>query len=402
VGPDVRSGHAYLDGTVGNGLLDAAVLSLRHTRVTQYPLDAHERESDGMHLAGSTQERLLAGVWQNRAGTVAHPRVLRGDEAQLAARAEHNVDAEFLAFMSQFNEAPDGVQALRQRLPEPACAKSGALLQAQAAAAVLVLPGLARRMQQSRWRTPAQMKALLSGLHLAQEIHQHSRAAVMLDYFARPFVCAHAWEPSQGGASMIKVETLRHLVRGGQAVQNDPASTHQVRCRGARGANANERATERTVRDKSPEPQAGAHAIPTHEQLPPQDWRSGKVDWGQGNTEERTERSVCFGGKSVQLRLDSLKGVLAGLSKQKADMITNVFLRRVFKDGNAPTVDAVLAPVCIHVSGGHRAPRRDGDPPRGPVGPHPQGRRCACRRGLVEWRSRWTFARWASAARSCA
>ena len=149
MGPDVRSGHAYLDGTVGNGLLDAAVLSLRHTRVTQYPLDAHERESDGMHLAGSTQERLLAGVWQNRAGTVAHPRVLRGDEAQLAARAEHNVDAEFLAFMSQFNEAPDGVQALRQRLPEPACAKRGVLLQAQAAVAILVLPGLARRMQQS-------------------------------------------------------------------------------------------------------------------------------------------------------------------------------------------------------------------------------------------------------------
>ena len=68
------------------------------------------------------------------------------------------------------------------------------------------------------------------------------------------------------------------------------------------------------------------------------------MDWGQGNTEERTERSVCFGGKSVQLRLDSLKGVLAGLSKQKADTITNVFLRRVFKDGNAPTVDAVLLP----------------------------------------------------------
>ncbi len=45
---------------------------------------------------------------------------------------------------------------------------------------------------------------------------------------------------------------------------------------------------ERTVRDKFPEPQAGADAIPTHEQLPPQDWRSGGVDWGQGNAEERT------------------------------------------------------------------------------------------------------------------
>ncbi len=57
------------------------------------------------------------------------------------------------------------MQALRQRLPElPECARRKALLQAQAAVAMLVLPGLlARRMQQSRgWRTPAQMTALLS------------------------------------------------------------------------------------------------------------------------------------------------------------------------------------------------------------------------------------------------
>ena len=93
--------------------------------------------------------------------------------------------------MREFNEVADGVQALRQRLPEPACANRGALLRAQAAVALLVLPGLARRMPQSRgwWCTPAQMKALLSGVHLALEIHQHGPgAAVMLDRFARPFV----------------------------------------------------------------------------------------------------------------------------------------------------------------------------------------------------------------------
>ena len=274
-----------------------------------------------------------------------------GDEAQLVPRADHNVDAEFLALMGEFNEAVDGVQALRQRLPEPACAKRGALLQAQAAVAMLILPGLARRMQHSRgWRTPAQMKALLAGVHLAQEIHMHGRAAVILDYFVRPFVNAHPRDPSQGGASTIKPETLRHLVREGKlskAIQLARAK-YDAEVRGlATTARPTKAQIERTVREKFPEPRAGADAIPTHEQLPPQDWRNGEVDWGQGSAEERAERSACFGGKSVQLRLDSLKGVLAGLSKQKAagvDTITNVFLRRVFKDGNAPMVEAVLLP----------------------------------------------------------
>jgi hypothetical protein len=140
-----------------------------------------------------------------------------GDEAQLAPRAEHNVDAEFLALLGELNEVVDGSHALRQRLPEPACAHRGALLQVQAAVAMLVLPGLARRMQQSRgWRTPAQMKSLLAGVYLAQEINSHGRAAVVLDFFVRPFVHAHPREASQSGANTIKVDTLRHLVREGK------------------------------------------------------------------------------------------------------------------------------------------------------------------------------------------
>ena len=274
-----------------------------------------------------------------------------GDEAQMAPRAEHNVDAEFLALLGEFNEVVDGSHALRQRLPEPACAHRGALLQVQAAVAMLVLPGLARRTQQSRgWRTPAQMKSLLAGVYLAQEINSHGRAAVVLDFFVRPFVHAHPREASQSGANTIKVDTLRHLVREGKlskAVQlartkYDAEVRHLPTL-----ARPTKEQIEQTVRDKFPEPRAGSDAIPTHTDLPPQDWRTGEIDWGHGSENVLAERRTTFGGKSVQLRLDSLKEVLAGLSKQKAsgvDTISNVFLRRVFKDGDAPALESVLLP----------------------------------------------------------
>ena len=72
------------------------------------------------------------------------------------------------------------------------------------------------------------------------------------------------------------------------------------------------------MRDKFPEPRADTDAIPTHADLPPQDWKTGEVGWGQGSEDALAERRATFRGKSVQLRLDSLKEVLAGLSKQKA------------------------------------------------------------------------------------
>ena len=274
-----------------------------------------------------------------------------GDEAQLAPRSEHNVDAEFLALMSEFNEVVDGLQVLRQRLPEPLCAQRGALLQVQAAVAMLVLPGLARRMQQSRgWRTPAQMKTLLAGVYLVQQINAHGRAAVVLDFFVRPFVHAHPREALQSGTNTIKVETLKHLVREGKlskAVQL-ARTKYDSEVRNLPSlARPTKEQIERTVRDKFPGPRAGADAIPTHADLPPQDWKSGEVDWGQGSEDALAERRVTFGGKSVQLRLDSLKEVLAGLSKQKAsgvDTVSNVFLRRVFENGDAPTLESVLLP----------------------------------------------------------
>ena len=274
-----------------------------------------------------------------------------GDEAQLAPRAEHNVDAEFLALMSEFNEVVDGLQVLRQRLPEPLCAQRGALLQVQTAVAMLVLPGLARRMQQSRgWRTPAHMKTLLAGVYLVQQINAHGRAAVVLDFFVRPFVHAHPREALQSGTNTIKVETLKHLVREGKlskAVQL-ARTKYDSEVRNLPSlARPTKEQIERTVRDKFPGPRAGADAIPTHADLPPQDWKSGEVDWGQGSEDALAERRVTFGGKSVQLRLDSLKEVLAGLSKQKAsgvDTVSNVFLRRVFENGDAPTLESVLLP----------------------------------------------------------
>jgi hypothetical protein len=146
-----------------------------------------------------------------------------GDEAQLAPRAEHNVDAEFLALLGELNEVVDGLHALRQRLPEPACAHRGALLQVQAAVAMLVLPGLARRMQQSRgWRTPAQMKSLLAGVYLAQEINSHGRAAVVL-LRARPSAggIAEQRQHHQGGHAATPGT-------GGRIVQGSPAGTHEV------------------------------------------------------------------------------------------------------------------------------------------------------------------------------
>ena len=235
------------------------------------------------------------------------------------SRTEHNnVDAEeFLSLMSEFNEAAaDNVQALRQRrLPEPASERRGALLQAQAAVAILVLPGLARRMQQSRgWRT---MKSLLAEVYLTQEIHRHGRAAVVLDFCVRPFVHAHPREASQGGASTINLETLRHLVREGKlskAIQLARTKYDAEVRHLPTTARPTKEQIERTVRG---EPQAAAAdaIIPTHEDLPPQDWRTlggGGMEWGPSSEEERAERSVTFGGKPVRLRLGLLEGGVGG------------------------------------------------------------------------------------------
>ena len=173
---------------------------------------------------------------------MAHPRFFRRRRSTAGHQAEHNVDTEFLALMSELNEAVDGLHTRTQLLPEQsACARRGALLQVQAAVAMLVLPGLARRMQQSRgWRTPAQMKSLLAGVYLAQEINSHGRAAVVLDFFIRTFVHAPPREPPQSGADTIKVETLRHLVREGKIAQSNSAGAHHVRRRGSKPADTSE------------------------------------------------------------------------------------------------------------------------------------------------------------------
>ena len=100
--------------------------------------------------------------------------------------------------MSELNEAVDCSRRLAN--PEATAAgagvyhstQRGALIQVQAAVSMLVLPGLARRMQLSReWLTPAEMKAQLAGILLAREIDSHGRPAVVLDFFIRPFVHAH-------------------------------------------------------------------------------------------------------------------------------------------------------------------------------------------------------------------
>ena len=275
-----------------------------------------------------------------------------GDEAVVMPKPEHNVDAEFLLLMEEFNKVVDGTATVRQGLPEPACAKRHALLQAQAAVALLTLPGLARRMQQARgWRTPATMKALLSGAYLAETIGRHGRAATLLDYFALPFIHEHPRAaPREGDTGTIKVETLRQLVREYKLskamslarTKYDAEVRHLPTT--ARPTKAQ---IERTVADKFPDPPEDAEAIPSHADLPHQNWRTGELDLGTGTDDERAARSIKFGGKSTQLKLGTLREVLGGLSKQKvsgADTTTNTFLRRVFEDGEAVAVEAVLHP----------------------------------------------------------
>ena len=275
-----------------------------------------------------------------------------GDEAQAAPKTDQNVDAEFVLLMEEFNNMAASAPAERQRMPEPNCTKRAALLQAQAAVALQVLPGLARRMQRVRgWRTPSSMKALLAGPLLADEIHQHGRAATVLDYFILPFTRAHPKaQPAGGGANTIEVETLRHLVQEGKLSKAAGLARmkHDAEVRRLpTTARPSKVQIQQTVADKFPQPAAGEEAIPTHADLPPQSWLTGVVDLGSGTEEERAERGRTFGVKSTQLKLDILRKVLGQLSKQKAagvDAVTNVFLRRVFEDGEAETVETVLQP----------------------------------------------------------
>ncbi len=144
----------------------------------------------------------------------------------------------------------------------------------------------------------------------------------MLDFFVRPFVHAHPREALQSGANTIKVDTLRHLVREdklSKAVQlartkYDAEVRHLPTLARPTKEQIEPRGSSGQYRDKFPEPRAGSDAIPTHaDLLPPQDWRTGEIDWGQGSENALAERRTTFGGKSVQLRLDSLKEVLRGV-----------------------------------------------------------------------------------------
>ena len=275
-----------------------------------------------------------------------------GDEAVVMPKPEHSVDAEFLLLMEEFIKVVDGTAAVRQRLPEPACVKRHALLQAQAAVALLILPGLARRMQRTRgWRTPASMMALLGGVFLTECIQRHGRAATVLDYFALPFIREHPRAaPREGDANAIKVETLRQLVREYKLskAMSLARTKHDAEARGLPTmARPTKTQIERTVAEKFPDPPTDVEAIPTHADLPAQDWRTGEVDLGPGTDDLRAARSEKFGGESTQLQLEVLREVLGGLNKQKAsgaDTTTNTFLRRVFQDGKAATVETVLHP----------------------------------------------------------
>ena len=178
-----------------------------------------------------------------------------GDEAQVDPKAEHNVDEEFVSLMEELNGVAANVQTTRQRLPEPNCARRGALLQAQAAVAMMVLPGLARRMLRTRgWKTPSTMKAQLGSIHLVEKIARYGRAAALLDYFVLPFVRAHPRAaPLDGGRNTVKEETLKHLVREGK-LSKAMGLARMKHDAEERGLNTTARPTkaqiERTVADK--------------------------------------------------------------------------------------------------------------------------------------------------------
>ena len=275
-----------------------------------------------------------------------------GDEAQVTPKQGQNIDTEFLDLMREFNSMVAGTPAIRQARPEPNCGQRTALLQAQAAVALQILPGLARRMQRVRgWRTPSSMKELLAGPFLAGDVQRHGKAAVVLDYFALPFVRANPkTPPSDGGANTIDEETLWHLVQDGKLSKAVGLARMKYDAEVRRlptTARPSKQQIIETVAAKFPGPPAEGVAIPSHADLPPQDWRTGEVDLGAGTREQREERGKTFGASSSQLKLDTLREVLGRLSKQKAagaDAITNVLLRRVFDNGDAGAVETVLLP----------------------------------------------------------
>ena len=342
-----RDAQRRLQGRLSQSLGAQAGARTAQTQASPDPTPPHEvvRRFTANYEAAAEYETRIDELWVIFC-------FFNGDEAVVMPKPEHSVDAEFLLLMEEFNRVVDGTAAVRQGLPEPGCAKRHALLQAQAAVALLILPGLARRMQRARgWRTPASMRALLGGVFLTECIQRHGRAATVLDYFALPFIREHPRAaPREGDASTVKVETLRQLVREFKLskAMSLARTKHDAEERGlptmARPPKAQ---IERTVAEKFPDLPTNVEAIPTHADLPAQDWRTGEVDFGPGTDDEREARSTKFGGKSTQLKLEVLREVLGGLSKQKAsgaDTTTNTFLRRVFQDGEATAVETVLHP----------------------------------------------------------
>jgi hypothetical protein len=208
------------------------------------------------------------------------------------------------------------------------------------------------------WKTPSTMKAQLGSIHLVEQITQYGRAATLLDYFALPFVRAHPRAaPPDGGRNTVKEETLKHLVREGK-LSKAMGLARMKHDAEERGLNTTARPTkaqiERTVADKFPGPPEDAEAIPTHAELPVQNWRTGEVNWGAGTAEEQAALKRKFGGQSTGLREEDLKKTLGRLCKQKAagvDTTTNVFLRRAFRDGDADTFGTVLYPFASILAG---------------------------------------------------